>query len=321
LIVETANPDGLAFSDYVQQYVMDPLGMESSQYPPAQHKDYVRPDIWEEMSTGYARMGAAWIPTIPLYFSHYAAGGVLAKPADHLRLLMAMMNGGSYNGYQVLKPETVKEMLRPQFEDEIGPDANRGLVWSLMDYGKPTMSFSHAGGHMFGWRTDGYGWPAFGVTLMVAANQWSIPDNSLGTAIISRFVKDWLILQPPDVEPKPALKEWNWKVSYVRGVVYAAMFEMYLGIPGDMPQEAIDRAVGATRVLPGGRDDWDAGAFSQGLNDIRRAGFGIEDVTGFWTSDSSRVSLEEAQEILREMGNRIPGTSSILFPAAAAATE
>lgn len=321
LIVETVNPDKLSFADYVQKYVMDPLGMESSQYPPAQHADYVRPDIWENMSTGYARMGSAWIPTIPLYFAHYAAGGVLAKPADHLRLLMAMMNEGSYNDYQVLKPETVQAMLTPQFDEEIGPDSNRGLVWSLLDVGKPTMSFSHAGGHMFGWRTDGYGWPAFNVTLMVAANQWSIPDGSLGTAIIPRFVKEWLILQPPDVDVRPASDEWTWKVSYVRGAVYAAMFEMFLGIPGDMPQQAIDQAIEETRMWPDQRDDWDAEAFRQGLRDIRLAGFGMEDVKRFWSSEVSKVSVADAQEILREMGNRIPGTSSMLFPAADASGD
>ena len=48
------------------------------------------------MSTGYARMGGALVPTVPLYFSHYPAGGVLAKPADHLRLLMAMLDDGRH---------------------------------------------------------------------------------------------------------------------------------------------------------------------------------------------------------------------------------
>ena len=178
LIVQTANPDRLSFSDYVQRYIMDPLGMESSQYPPAQHEDHVRPDIWENMSTGYARMGSAWVPSVPLYFSHYAAGGVLAKPADHIRLLTAMMNGGEYDGYRVLEPETVNEMLTPQYEDAFAPGVNIGLVWRLSDYGTRGMSFDHAGGHMFGWRTEGYAWPELGVTLMVATNQWSLPDAS-----------------------------------------------------------------------------------------------------------------------------------------------
>ena len=218
LIVQTANPDGLSFSDYVQRHIMDPLGMESSQYPPAQHEDYVRPDIWENMSTGYARMGSAWVPSVPLYFSHYPAGGVVAKPADHIRLLTAMMNGGEYDGYRVLEAGTVDEMLTPQYDDEIGPGIQVGLVWRLRNHGARSMSFAHAGGHMFGWRTEGYGWPELGVTLMVAHNQWSLPDASPEGGMITGFVEDWLMAEPPDVDLAPATAEWAWKVSYVRGV-------------------------------------------------------------------------------------------------------
>ena len=314
LIVQTANPDGLSFSDYVQRYIMDPLGMESSQYPPAQHEDYVRPDIWENMSTGYARMGSAWVPSVPLYFSHYAAGGVLAKPADHIRLLTAMMNGGEYDGYRVLEPETVEEMLTPQYEDPIGPGVTVGLVWRLSDHGTRRMSFDHAGGHMFGWRTEGYAWPELGVTLMVATNQWSLPDASPDGGMIPTFVEEWVLNEPPDIDLTPASDEWAWKVSYVRGIMYAAMFRMYVGVDGDIPADALEDAIASTRVRPGERDDWDPDGFRQGLSDISEAGFGYDDVTGFWTSDASRVSVEEAKLILRELGGRFPGTSDILFP-------
>jgi hypothetical protein len=103
----------------------------------------------------------------------------------------------------------------------------------------------------------------------------------------------------------------------VRGAAYAANFEMYQGINGDMPQDAIDQAIERTRVQPGWRDDRDGEAFRQGLNDIRQAGFGYEDVIGFWSSGSSKVSVEEAKLILRELGGRFPGTGSILFPSPA----
>lgn len=199
LIVETVNREGLAFADYVQKHVMDPLGMEASQYPPAQHRDYVRPEIWEQMSTGYARMGGALIPTIPLYFSHYPAGGVLAKPADHLRLLMAMLAGGRYHDYQVLEAETVEQMLTPQ-HDELGPGLDLGLVWLLRDHGQPTMSFSHAGGHMFGWRTDGWGWPDLDVSVVVASNQWSLPDSAPDVSLIPPFIENWMLHAGPDFE-------------------------------------------------------------------------------------------------------------------------
>ena len=314
LIVQTANPDGLSFSDYAQRYIMDPLGMESSQYPPAQHEDYVRPDIWENMSTGYARMGAAFIPSVPLYFSHYPAGGVLAKPADHIRLLTAMMNGGEYNGYRVLEPETVNEMLTLQYEDAFAPGVGIGLVWALRDHGTRSMSFDHAGGHMFGWMTQGYGWPELDVTLMVATNHWSLPDPSPDGGMIPTFVKEWILNESPDIDLTPASDEWAWKVSYVRGIAYAAMFRMYVGVPGDIPADAIEEAIASTRVRPGARDDWDPDGFREGLNDISNAGFGYDEVTGFWTSDACQVSVEEAKLILRELGGRFPGSSDILFP-------
>ena len=317
LIVETANPDGLSFADYVQRHVMDPLGMEMSQYPPAQHVDYVRPDIWEETSTGYARMGSAWIPSVPLYFSHYPAGGVLAKPADHIRLLTAMTDGGEYDGHRVLQAETVAEMLTPQHEDEIGPGMNQGLVWRIDDHGAPTMSFSHAGGHMFGWMTEGYGWPELDLTLMVAQNQWSLPDPSPEGRMIPAFVESWVLNAPPDVEVEPASPEWAWKVSYVRGVTYAAMFRMYVGVEGDLPAGAVEDAIAATRLQPGGREDWNPDAFRQGLRDIAEAGFGYQDVTGFWESELSRVTIDEARRIMTELGGRTPGTGDVLFPVAA----
>jgi len=46
LIVETANPDKLTFSDFVQRDVLDPLGMPFSQFPAAQESDFVRPELW-----------------------------------------------------------------------------------------------------------------------------------------------------------------------------------------------------------------------------------------------------------------------------------
>ncbi len=320
LIVQEANPDGLSFSDYVQKYVMDALGMELSQYPPAQHKDYVRPDIWQKMSTGYARMGGALVPTLPLYFSHYPAGGVLAKPADHLRLLMAMNAGGTYNGVQILKPETVEAMLTPRYEEDPFPGANLGLVWLLRRPGERTFSVSHAGGHMFGWRTDGYAWPELDAAVMIASNQWNLPDDALDISAIVPFIESWLQYATPVIPEEPASDEWSWKVSYVRGVLYAAMFKTYVGIEPPMPRAEIDRAVEATRTLDGVRDDWSEEGFRAGLDDVRRAGFDYPSVSGFWASESSRVTPQEARQALEEMGGRFPGTATVLFPAVAGAT-
>ncbi|MYJ11786.1 MAG: hypothetical protein F4086_15860 [Gemmatimonadetes bacterium] len=52
------------------------------------------------------------------------------------------------------------------------------------------------------------------------------------------------------------------------------------------------------------------------MSDIREAGFGYEEVNGFWSSDASRVTVEEAEVILGELGARFPGFSAMIFPPA-----
>src|SRR6185295_14025990 len=55
-LVQLTNPEKLSFSDYVQRHIIDPLGMTSTQFPPVQDRAYIRPDIWANMSTGYAKL-------------------------------------------------------------------------------------------------------------------------------------------------------------------------------------------------------------------------------------------------------------------------
>jgi hypothetical protein len=171
---------------------------------------------------------------------------------------------------------------------------------------------------MFGWRTDGWGWPGLDVSVMVASNQWSLPDDLQDVAMIPTFIEKWMMVPPPNVDPPPADEDWAWKVSYVRGVLYAAMFKMYVGVPGDIPVDAIESAIGSTRVIPGDRKDWVPEAFREGLDAITRAGFGYADVIGFWASDASKVTADEALQIMKELGGRIPGASNMFLPPQAA---
>ncbi len=315
LIVETANPDELNFSDYVQKYVMDPLGMSASQYPPSQHIDWVRPDIWKAMSMGYSTMGSAWIRKVPVYFGEAPAGSVLARPSDHIRLLLAMSNGGEHNGYQVLQPESVEQMLTPSGFDFTGRnDLNIGLIWLLKDHGKPTFSFAHSGGHMFGWLTEGEAWPEFGAAVMIAVNHWRIPDSVAGGSKLTRFIGDWIAGQPPDVAYRELTPEWAWKVSYVRGALFGAAHSTWVGIPGEMPFVAIDNAIEQTRVMPGRRNDWNPEAFRAGLSDMQAAGPSMGRTVGFWTSGACKVSLEDARQAYLELGGQIPGSMSMMMP-------
>lgn len=302
LVVESANPEKLGFSAFVQRHIMDPLQMTHSQYPPAQHPAYVRPELWRLASTGYARMGSADIPTADLVFAEYPAGGVMARPADHLRLLLAMLNKGELEGYRLFSAAIVDQMLSPAGPVPGLDDVAQGLVWRLNACGKRHMSFDHSGGHMFGWRTQGRAWPNFNAALMVASNQWSVPHDSYDVDQITNFVGSWLAFEPigaPELCPvSPAA------LSYVRGALLAAGYYAFCGVDDVPPPAAVERMIRETRTAPGMPQDWDEAAFKRGFTDLYETDGTVEAVRHFWRSPSCEVDLTTMWRAYRALGGR-----------------
>lgn len=314
LIIELANPERLSFSAYVQRYVIDPLGMTASQFPQAQTREHVRPDIWENMSTGYSRMGAVWIPSLPVHFGNYPAGTVLGKPADHLRLLLAMSGGGLYNGYQLLNRETAKAMVSPGHDEELldsrGQYFKQGLIWRIYANGDFGERFNHPGGHMYGWKTQGVAWPNHRLALAVASNQWALPDSMSDVMKLEELMDQWLARQVCMSNGETALA-WAKKVSYVRGVLFASSFKTGIGIPEELPMSLLSESGSNARVQPGVHDDWDKDWFLKGIADIGRTDFSFEAVQKFW-KESRIVTRREVRAIYVRLGGRLDPTSYLI---------
>jgi CubicO group peptidase (beta-lactamase class C family) len=290
LIVEVANPDHLSFSDFVQREIIQPLGMTHSVYPPSQTEGNVSSGIWRLATTGYSRMGHADIPTIPIYFHEYPAGGVLGRPADHIRLLTAMMNEGTLDECRLFSPHIARSMLSPATElgtqvNAMGqPFGEQGLVWRLYDRGAPWSSFDHGGGHMFGWRTQGRGWPHYKSAVMVATNQWSLPEDTLEVQEVADFVGTWLRYR----QPVSASRLSAAALSYVRGALLAGAYRVTFGIPGDIPNGALAAVVIGTRNRG---DDWDAASFCRGFSAVAALAPSLAAIREFWRSDACEVDL------------------------------
>jgi CubicO group peptidase (beta-lactamase class C family) len=95
---------GEPFDKYLENHIFNPLGMKSSTFTqplPAKFQ--------KNMAKGYKQ---ASDPTPASYeLVEAAPAGALASTAtDMARFMIAHLNGGSYNGAQILKPETVKQM-------------------------------------------------------------------------------------------------------------------------------------------------------------------------------------------------------------------
>jgi len=309
--VEVTNPEGLSFSDYVQKHIMDPLGMTSSQYPPVQDAVHVRPEIFERMSTGYAKWGHVDVPTVTMYFADYPAGTVVTIPRDHIKLLLAYMNDGAYNDYQLLQPETVKLMLEPHREDAFGgaelTEIQLGLVWLLYRHGRYDASFSHGGAHMFGWNNDFRAYPGLDVAVAVFTNHWGMGTVDRENLFIFDFIRTWIMNEEPFVEPTAPSADWAWKTSYVIGLLMTDSLKGMLGIPEPLTPDMIE-AMAAGALL---RDEhfnasagWDADAFRTGVEDILSVDWTAYGVREFLRSDELEVTKEELATILVELGGK-----------------
>lgn len=308
-LVEVTNPEGLSFSDYVQKYIIDPLGMKSTQYPPVQDARHIRPEIFARLATGYALMGNVRIPTPAIYFADYPAGTVVTTPGDHIKLLLAYLNDGRYNGYQLLKPATVRQMLTPQTrrgEEQIG------LIWMLAHHGKPDFSFHHGGAHMFGWHNDFRAWPGRDLAVAICTNQWDMvlwsdPSWRPVHQLIEDFISSWIARdQDGNLRPPPR-RSWAWKTSYVIGLNMAVQLKGLLGTTSPVTPAMIDSLAGQAEAYgpsPSGQVTWDPDGFRAGMQDMLAQSMTIPSIQGFLRSNRLQVLPEELYLLTRELRGR-----------------
>jgi len=101
---------GEPFEQYVQQRIFTPLGMT--------HSSFYQP--LEKPLSGFPSQGYRGNTTKPAVgfeiFNPVGAGGISSSAADMGRLGQALLNGGELDGRRILKPETLAEMWKPQFQ-------------------------------------------------------------------------------------------------------------------------------------------------------------------------------------------------------------
>lgn len=305
-LVEVTNPEGLSFSEYAQRHIIEPLGMKSSQYPPVQDAAHVRPDIFSRFSTGYARFGPVDIPTPAIYFADYPAGTVVSTPGDHIRLLLAYLNQGSYNGHQLLKPETVKLMLTPQVD--LGGGNAVGLVWMLRNVNKPDFNFGHGGAHMYGWNNLFRAYPEQDYALVVAVNNWDMTSEVYGyreAQLIFDFVSSWLKNEKANIKRIQPSASWAWKTSYVIGLIMAEQLKGALGIKSPLTSQMIEAMASGAKVRTETEKEvsiWNPAGFCAGVEDMLSIEMTPASIKAFLQSERLRVAPEELETLYLQIG-------------------
>jgi CubicO group peptidase (beta-lactamase class C family) len=136
-IVEVVS--GMPFADFLQQRIMDPLGMTDTTFWPteAQMKRLATPYRTNKEKT------ALEPTTLALFsqpFSNHArmavpSGGLFSTAGDLAKFYQMVLNGGKSGGRQFLKPETLKRMTTNQTGDmkvSFTDGMHMGLGWHIV---------------------------------------------------------------------------------------------------------------------------------------------------------------------------------------------
>jgi CubicO group peptidase (beta-lactamase class C family) len=123
---------GMSLDEFFSRRLFEPLGMKDAHfYLPEEKHDRLVP-VYANTDDGL-QLNDSILYDVPLmkgtYFS--GGGGISCTILDYARFMQMMINGGSYNGHQILSRKTVDLMTMDQVGD-LWDDADLGLGFSIV---------------------------------------------------------------------------------------------------------------------------------------------------------------------------------------------
>lgn len=298
LLVERRNADGLTLAEHVRRRILEPLGMDRTWL-----SDWGEEQPHPDRASGYACYGGLAVPSPALRSADFPADGIHTTPAEHLRLLLALMRGGELEGARILRRESVRLMLTPQVamdgSDHVWPSEGwqTGLVAILTDLGSRRRRFGHPGAHPWGWWGTAWAYPGLDCAVVACVNGWDMlgwhnPANRDPTAVVADAVAAFCDAPPG---PAPSRRSWAWKRSYAAGALMAERTAGTLGVSEPLPDET--PPAGAT-LGPG----WDADGYRAGLRTVAAAPLTPERAADTFAASPDAPPPEQIEALLQDLG-------------------
>ncbi|MHA2331718.1 MAG: serine hydrolase domain-containing protein [Candidatus Hodarchaeales archaeon] len=131
---------------YMSKHIFQPLNMTNTKF-----------NLTEFNNDSLARL-YGWHPDeqINVQYHHYSnefyigAGGLYTTVIDLAKFLIAHMNGGSYNGFQLLNESTIglmhsKQVINPEMTEYFGHESYDGLGWNMINSTGEVLLQGHTG--------------------------------------------------------------------------------------------------------------------------------------------------------------------------------
>ncbi|MBC3765619.1 serine hydrolase [Neptunicella marina] len=192
-----ANVSGESFYDYVENHIFKPLGMNSSSF-----REPLPANLIDDMSVGYAwdEASQSYIGQKFEMVSKLApAGSSSSTAADMAKFMLAHLNDGSYNGAQILSPDTTNLMHSKLYSKGYGGNA---MAYGFYETSYKGLRMVGHGGDLIYFHSDMYLLPEKGFGIFMSFNTADTGDtrNIVITSVLDEYFTDKNVVPPVSPE-------------------------------------------------------------------------------------------------------------------------
>ena len=188
-IVESTS--NMPFNDFTKKHIFSPLGMKST--------GWMLSDINQNSHARLYNFNKNELSEVEWYgLVTYPDGGLRTSIFDFSKFIIAMINEGSYNGIQILKPKTVQAIFAPQFSEGSAlskvkdkNNSKQAITWNVRQRKSGGKLIGHTGGDP-GVRTYAYFDPKTSKGVLLFLNTAS-REEAINKAV-SNYVQSLLII-------------------------------------------------------------------------------------------------------------------------------
>ena len=147
---------GMSLETYLQKNIFNPLGMKDTYFNVPLTKASRLPNVYAEedgkeifeWGNDYNKIN----PNYPLIKHSYFSGGagLSATAYDYAIFLQMLLNGGKYNGQQIISKRTAELMLSPQLDFKYNGNDDFGLGFSLSSEKSANLNMRNKGSFSWG---------------------------------------------------------------------------------------------------------------------------------------------------------------------------
>ena len=193
-----AKVSGQSFEDYMRTHIFEPLGMRQSTffYPETPHELRTTPHTWD--------LDAKVSPVYPYNRRHAPSSTLNSSVLELADWARANLNAGTWNGAQILKPESHRRLWQPSFDLDDGEAV--GLSWFLIRH-RDRPAVHHSGGDT-GYSSQLTLLPEERIAVILASNYDRTPAGTIRVGVLD------IVL---GLEPEVALRSMAYPFAKVYG--------------------------------------------------------------------------------------------------------